>query len=246
LKQKVLAIGAALAAPGYVPFVQTGDREQRARELIPLVHDLAQQLVRRLPEDIGLDDLIGAGMLGLATALARFDPERAGTFRSYAETRIRGEMVDELRRRDMMSREARTSNKRLRCAVEALSRALNRPVTDEEVAEHLALSLDELYALQLKVSDTRIVFRDEIDGTATGTSAADAVQLKQLRERLVAEIDALPERQRTVLWLVYVEELTLREAGEVLGVTPSRVCQIRTEAERRLRDRLCAPAELAA
>lgn len=226
--------------------VWAAHRENLAKDLIPLVHEVAAKVARRVPDDVGYEDLVGAGMLGLATALNRYDPERAETFRSYAETRIRGEMVDELRRRDMMSREARGGNKRLRGAVDALSRQLNRPATDEEVAAHLELSLDQLYALQLKVADTRIIWREEVDASADDTSAADMVQLKQLRELLVVEIDQLPERQRLVLWLAYVEELSLREIGDVLGVTPSRVCQIRTEAERTLRQRMREPLALAA
>lgn len=222
------------------------DREHLARDLIPLVHEVASKVARRVPGDVGYEDLVGAGMLGLATALSRYDPERAESFRSYAETRIRGEMVDELRRRDMMSREARGGNKRLRGAVDAVSRQLNRPATDEEVAAHLDLSLEALYALQLKVADTRIIWREEVEVSAEDASAADVLQLKQLRDLLVAEIEELPARQRLVLWLAYVEELSLREIGEVLGVTPSRVCQIRTEAERRLRRRLRDPLALAA
>lgn len=213
-------------------------REELVRSLLPLVHDVAAQIARRVPSHVLMDDLVGAGMLGLAGALARFDPARKETFRGYAEFRIRGAIIDDLRRRDIMSRDARIESKRLQRSVEQLNAELGREADDEEVAAYLGVSIGEYREMQLRLNSARLVSCDGIDFADDRQSPFDRVQRQQVREQLIEGIKALPERQRLVLWLYYYEELPLREIAQMLSVTPSRVCQIRSEAVVRLREQV--------
>ncbi|MFH1130182.1 MAG: sigma-70 family RNA polymerase sigma factor, partial [Pseudomonadota bacterium] len=120
---------------------------------MPLVRLVATKIARRIPIHVPLDDLLGAGMLGLAGALTRYDPQKSSTFRAYAELRIRGEILDELRRRDTISRDARTENKRLQSTKEKLSSVLGREPTDEEIAQHLGISTESFWDKKLQTAD---------------------------------------------------------------------------------------------
>ena len=205
-------------------------QNKMARTLIPLVHQVAAQVARRLPSHVQMDDLVSAGMLGLAGALNRFDPERADTFRGYAEFRIRGQIMDELRRRDHMSRDARADSRRLQNVVEELRQLRGTEPEANEVADRLGISLDELRSLQLRAHDGATVSLSNITVGAPQRSPEDTAAVDQQRERLAIAIKKLSERRRVVLWLYYFEELPLKEIGDILDVTPSRVCQIRSEA----------------
>jgi RNA polymerase sigma factor for flagellar operon FliA len=209
-------------------------RNQLAKTLIPLVHEVAARIARRLPSYVRMEDLVGAGMLGLASALSRYDHRRAETFRSYAEFRIRGEIIDELRRRDLLTRDAREGHKRLQRASSAVAQQLGREPDDDQVAEHLEMPLHAYHALQQRCVNARFVPADDVE-LSDETTPADLIARREALANLVAAIEKLPERSRLALWLYYVEELPLREIGELLGVTPSRVCQLRTEAVQRLR-----------
>ncbi|MBK8481180.1 MAG: FliA/WhiG family RNA polymerase sigma factor [Proteobacteria bacterium] len=215
--------------------MQTVQRSELARELMPLVNDVATQIARRVPMHVGLDDLVAAGALGLAGALTRFDPERAETFRGYAESRIRGAIMDELRHRDIMSRDARIESKKLQRSVEQLCAARGREVADEEIADHLGLDLEAYWALQLRLKSARMVSAEQLELLDEAANPYEQACETQSRQLLADCIRALPERQALVLWLYYYEELPLREIAAMLGVTPSRVCQIRSEAVESLR-----------
>lgn len=205
-------------------------RNTMARTLMPLVHQVAAQVARRLPNHVRLDDLVSAGMLGLAGALNRFDPERAETFRGYAEFRIRGEIIDELRRRDHMSRDARADSRRLHAVIEELRQQRGAEPDAKEVADRLGISLAELRSLQLRAHDATTVSLSNVTVSSVERSPEDHAAVGEDRERLAAAIQRLSERRRVVLWLYYFEELPLKEIGDLLDVTPSRVCQIRSEA----------------
>jgi len=228
--------------------MQTVQRSELARELMPLVHDVAAQIARRVPMHVGLDELAAAGALGLAGALTRFDPDRAETFRGYAESRIRGAIMDELRHRDIMSRDARIESKKLQRSVEQLCAARGREVADDEVAEHLGVDLESYWALQLRLKSARMVSAEALELLDEAANPYEQVCESEARQLLAECIRALPERQALVLWLYYYEELPLREIADLLGVTPSRVCQLRSEAVEQLRLRVEgeAPAAVAA
>ena len=221
-------------------------RSQLAKELLPLVHEVAAQVARRVPSHVLLDDLVGAGMLGLAGALTRFDPERADTFKGYAEFRIRGAIMDDLRRRDIMSRDARIESKKLQRSVQQLSGELGREAEDDEVAKYLGVTMETFRSMQLRLKSARMVSADALELVYDGANAYDNLWEYQMREQLVEGIQGLPKRQSLVLWLYYYEELPLREIADMLGVTPSRVCQIRTEAVERLRKQVEQEAARAA
>lgn len=217
-----------------------------ARDLIPLVHEVAAQVARRVPSHIGLDELVSSGMLGLAGALTRYDDERSKTFKGYAEFRIRGAIIDDLRRRDIMSRDARIESKRMAKQIQELTCQIGRLPEDDEIAEHLGVDLDGYREMQLRLHGPRMLSHDGIEIEDRQQSVVDAIEDRELRDQLVEGIEALPDRQRLVLWLYYYEELPLREIADMLGVTPSRVCQIRGEAVEMLRDRVHGTARLAA
>jgi RNA polymerase sigma factor for flagellar operon FliA len=213
-------------------------RDEMATTLIPLVHEVAAQVARRVPSHVMMDDLVGAGMLGLAGALARFDPDRSDTFKGYVEFRIRGAIIDDLRRRDIMSRDARIESKRLQRSVQQLNAELGREADDQEVADHLGVSIETYREMQLRLNSARLVSAEGIDLPDNRQSPFDQVQKGQARRQLIEGIKLLPERQRLVLWLYYYEELPLRDIADMLHVTPSRVCQIRSEAVNRLRQEI--------
>lgn len=215
--------------------MQTQDNAALAKSLMPLVHEVAGQVARRVPSHVLLDDLVGAGMLGLAAALTRFDPDRCDTFRGYAEFRIRGAIMDELRRRDIMSRDARIESKRLARSVQQLNAELGREADDDEVADHLGVSLETYRTMQLRLKSARMVSADALELPDASAGPHQLLASAEMRDRLAESIKTLPRRQAVVLWLYYYEELPLREIADQLGVTPSRICQIRTEAVERLR-----------
>ncbi len=168
-------------------------------QYLPLVDRVARRMARRLPCNVALDDLVGAGSLGLIDAVRRYDPARASSFAAYAELRIRGAILDHLRALDWLPRGVRASVKR-------------------GESESSVVSVDD---------GTGVGF----DGFATTQpSPRSVVELRQRRASLAAAIGALPARTRRVLGLYYMDELTLREIGDVLGVTESRVCQLHAEA----------------
>lgn len=222
------------------------ERQQLAQSLMPLVHEVAAQVARRLPSHVALDDLVGAGLLGLAGALTRFDPERAETFKGYAEFRIRGEMMDELRRRDIMSREARIESKKLQRTMHQLSGELGRDANDDEVAGRLGVSLEDYRGVQVRLASARMVSADDLELASEQPGVEAELTQHETRARLAEAIEELPERQRQVLWLYYYEELPLRDIADLLSVSPSRVCQIRSEAVERLRAAVERRAALAA
>jgi len=215
---------------------------------------VAGKLSSGLPAHVEEADLISYGLGGLISAIERFDLTREIKFETYAITRIRGAIIDELRTLDWVPRSVRARAREIERANMKLEARLRRAPTDEEMAAELGMSLDDFQDALLQISNSTIVALDELwhisdSGgdqvslldTLPDRRAPDPQQLiaqSELRERIAAAIAALPEREKLVVALYYYENLTLREIGEVLGVTESRVSQLHTKAVLRLRSKL--------
>lgn len=215
------------------------DRDEMIQRGLPLVRRLAFRLARRLPPNVDVGDLIGAGTEGLLKAVDAYDPTRVPRFESYAETRIRGAILDELRSNDSMTRHGRRRLAEVSKAVRKLQAELGRAPEEEEIASELGMELEAYQQLAEGLARGPALARlgeadpDEVDG-GWADPAAIATE-KQLKAELVAAIQRLPKRTQTVLALYYQEECTQAEIGKILGVTESRVCQILGEAVARLR-----------
>ena len=218
---------------------------------VGLVHHVARQLARRLHDKVDLDELVSAGAVGLMQAAASYEPARGLTFSTYAVPRIRGSMLDELRRHDHMSRGARRKSRSITSARETLVHRLGREPKSAEVAVELNVSVETLRqwevdvdgAIQVSLDVAPRALRDEGQATAASAIADEStpsVDEKLGHEELIARlgvaIRALRAQERTVLALYFYEELTLQEIARVLGLSASRISQIRGEALAKLRE----------
>ncbi len=228
-------------------------REVLVLEYLRLVKYVAGRLAIGLPTFVDVDDLFGAGLLGLMQALDKFDRERKIKFETYAVPRIRGAMLDELRSQDWFPRSMRKKAKVLEKAYSDVESRLERAATDEEIAKHMKIKMGEYYALVDEVCLTTLVSLDkEIANSneglyavldenlrnGSGPDPSNILEEKELRHIIRDSVNLLPDRERTVLNLYYYEELTLKEIGEVLDISESRVCQIHTKAVLRLKGRI--------
>jgi RNA polymerase sigma factor for flagellar operon FliA len=212
-----------------------------------LVKRIAYHLMSRLPPSVQVDDLIQAGMIGLLEAARNYDAALGASFETYAGIRIRGSMLDEIRKGDWAPRSLHRRVREMAKAVSEVEREQGRDARDAEVAAKLGISLDEYYETLADATSHRLFSLEELpagdDNLAEGLIPAiegpeDDVAKDRFREALAKAIAGLPERERLVLSLYYTEELNLREAGDVLGVSESRVCQIHGQALIRLRARM--------
>lgn len=242
-------------------YVQAGDEGARERLIehhVPLVRYFARRLRESLGDSMDRDELVSAGMLGLVEAVDAFDPDRGCRFSTFAASRIRGAMLDEVRRRDDAPRTVRRRQRRLAETEERLTVQLNRSPRHGEVAETLGVDVVTLWGWKADVARTGTVSLEErVSGSAPGGDArrlrdvvtAEGEDLeegfarRQEVERLRLELEGLDERERLVLRLYDFQELKLREIADLLEVTESRVSQIRTRAIGRLRDRMGALRE---
>jgi RNA polymerase sigma factor for flagellar operon FliA len=225
-------------------------RDRLLAENLGLVHHVARQLSRNLAADADFDELVSAGSIGLMNAVDSFDASRGLAFSTYAAPRIRGAILDELRRQDHVPRSVRRKTRDLAAAREALTRALGREPDDAETAAHLGIDRETLWRWQADVEGAVHVSLERAKGPAevygppleavlageTGEDIEERITLTEEVAHLREAILELREQERTVLSLYYFEELKLREIAEVLGLTESRVSQIRTRAIARLRD----------
>jgi RNA polymerase sigma factor for flagellar operon FliA len=233
--------------------------DQRARERLvvaysPLVKYVSGRMASGLPAHVDEADLISYGLIGLINAIERFDLEREIKFETYAITRIKGAIIDELRSIDWVPRSVRSRARQIERANAKLEHSLQRAPTDEELAKELEITVQELQDHLLQISTSTIAALDELwtvnDASGDQVSLLDTLQdpdapdpaaamdQVDLRDRVAEAIGRLPEREKLVIALYYYENLTLREIGEVLGVTESRVSQLHTKAVLRLRSRL--------
>jgi RNA polymerase sigma factor for flagellar operon FliA len=227
-------------------------RDQLIADYSPLIRFVAQRIAARLPSNIDIDDLISAGVIGLMDAIDKYDPGRDNKFKTYAEFRIRGAILDELRSQDWVPRSVRDKAKKIERTYSELEQKFGRAVSDEEVSEALGVSLEEYFELVAKVKAVTLLSIDEMGGPNNHDrrslleclenvgSKNPFLQLKSkgVKELLVKTIDELPEKQRLVLSLYYYEDLNLKEIGKVLSVTESRVSQLHTQAVNKLKHKL--------
>ncbi len=228
----------------------------------PLVKYVAGRMSSGLPPHIEEADLVSYGLLGLISALERFDPSRHVKFETYAIARIKGSILDELRALDWVPRSVRSWARKVEAAVTSLENRLGRAPSDEEVAAELGVQVEEFQEILNQISCSTLVALDEFwDTTASGQEKAALIETiedkeardplqefrtRALRETLADAIRRLPERERIVIGLYYYEGLTLKEIGEILGVTESRVSQLHTKAILRLRGRIKEDLDLEA
>jgi RNA polymerase sigma factor for flagellar operon FliA len=211
-----------------------------------LVKRIAYHLVGRLPSQVDVDDLIQAGMVGLLEASANFVPDRGATFETYAGIRIRGAMLDTLRKLDWAPRSVHRKARAAEEALRAVERELGAAAGDAEVAARLGVPVDEYQRIVRDATSCRLLSLDELtEGDDASDPIVDSaagplgeVTEEAMRRALARAIGDLPEREQLVMSLYYEQELNLKEIGAVLGVTESRVCQLHGQALGRLRPRL--------
>ncbi|WP_409456155.1 RNA polymerase sigma factor FliA [Tamilnaduibacter salinus] len=212
----------------------------------PLVKKIALHLQARLPDSVQLDDLIQAGMIGLLEAAGKFESGKGASFETYAGIRIRGAIVDEIRRGDWVPRSVHRNARRISQAIKTIEDRTGRAAQDSEVAEELDMTPSEYSACLADANSGRLFSLDELNDSGDvpidmETASDDPyreLSSDSFRRQLATEIEALPEREKLVLSLYYQEELNLREIGAVIGVGESRVSQIHSQAAMRLRARL--------
>jgi RNA polymerase sigma factor for flagellar operon FliA len=232
------------------PITNTEDpRERLILEHYPLVRTIACRMVRRFPASVDVDELINVGAMGLIDAVDRFDPSRQVPFKAYAEIRIRGSIVDALRKADWVPRSVRRKFNRIESTRIQLFRASGRQPSREEMASALEMSVDsfedlcgdarirKLVSLDAPVDDdnstplSERIAGDNEDPTETWAA-------NEMKTRVIEAVHILPLKERTAVSLYYLNGLTLKEIGEVLGVTESRACQLRGQGIKRLKFRL--------
>lgn len=234
---------------------KTGDPKIREKILIAnlsLISYISERLAVSLPQSVELDDLKSLGILGLIDAIENYKPEKQVRFTSYAALRIKGSIIDGLRSLDWVPRSVRKKARDLEKCLHELEGELGRPASEKEMSEKLGISLSAYQALLEEVSPITFlslndtVYEDDDQSISLGDVIEDAgnfgphsmLERKEVKQLLVGGINALPEREKLVIALYYYEGLTLKEIGEVMQISESRVCQIHTEAMLRLRGKL--------
>lgn len=217
----------------------------------PQVKRIAYHLLARLPASVQVDDLIQAGLLGLLEAARRYDPTQGANFSTFAEPRIRGAMLDEIRKGDWTPRSVHRKAREVSAAIHAVETATGREAREREIAEQMGLSLAEYHDTLADLRGQKLLSLDEAGPDdesevqqipAPDSDPSEAVNREHLCKLLAGAIDLLPERERLVLSLYYDEELHLKEIGAVLGVSESRVSQLHSQALARLRTRVAGKA----
>ncbi len=227
---------------------EADERERVIEEFLPIIKHLAYKVSRGFDDDTITEDLVSSGVLGLLEAMEKFDPSRGIKLNTYAYLRIRGAMIDELRKRDWFPRSARTKAKKLEEVIRKLEARLGRYPREEEVAEALNIDVED-YLTMLKDFGSLSIFSiediSEISGMdrdgliryvmEDGASPEKWAEMRELESLLGKEIDRLPEKQKLVLSLYYYEDMNMKEIAEVLGITEARISQIHSQAVLSLR-----------
>ena len=244
-------------------YAESPDEQTRETLIVhysPLVKYVAGRVAIGLPPNVEQADLVSYGMFGLIDAIDKFEPERGFKFETYAISRIKGAILDELRSIDWVPRSVRSKLRLIEKAIAKLESLHHRPATDAELAEELGWSDEQLHTALTQISQVGLAAHDEVLGSGedrgdtitladtiadqSANGPMGAFEIAETRQLLGQAINALPEREKLVLTLYYYESMTLQEVGMVLGVTESRVCQIHTKAVLHLRSRLQASDQI--
>jgi RNA polymerase sigma factor for flagellar operon FliA len=228
-------------------------REAFVKQYAPLVKYVAGKVAVGMPHNVEFDDLVGFGVFGLLDAIDKFDPEKGVKFKTYAVTRIRGAIFDELRSIDWVPRSVRQKTREVEEAIGALEAQLGRTATDQEIAGSLGMDEEEFAKTMMKISTTSILSLNDvwfsgddndkvtIEASIESPSSLNPdiiVEKEEIRRVIISAINELPDKEKKILVLYYYEDLTLKEIGQVLDVTESRVSQLHTKAMLRLRGKL--------
>lgn len=225
------------------------DKDECLREYSQLVKRIAHQMMTKLPYSVQIDDIIQAGMMGLLDAASRYDEFRGAQFETYASQRIRGAMLDELREADWLPRSLRRDMRRIEVAISHLQQKLGRTPNETEIAGELGVPLAEYQHLLQESRGAQLVyyedFHDEdhddfFERFEFGNDAdpMNLLQDERFKAELVLAIEGLPERERIMMGMIYEQEMNLREIGEVMGVSESRISQLHSQAVARIRSRM--------
>lgn len=232
--------------------IHPGNMDKLVEEHAPLIKYIAHRIAKRLPPHIEVDDLMSSGVLGLMDAIEKFDSTRGAQFKTYAEFRIRGAIMDELRSLDWVPRSVRQKVNQLQGISQKLEHKLGRAAADDEVAEAMGIELEEYHNIVnhsanmpiLSLDDLGLGHKDDrkslLDCLAGAKDANPQtyVRLNELKKTIAEAIDSLPEKERLMISLYYYEELTMKEIGAVLEITESRVSQIHSKAVLKLKLKL--------
>jgi RNA polymerase sigma factor for flagellar operon FliA len=222
------------------------DKEECLKEYAPLVKRIAHHMMLKLPGSVEVDDLIQAGMMGLLDAATRYDELRGAMFETYAAQRIRGAMLDELRGADWLPRSLRRDMRRIEAAISRLQQKLGKAPSESEIAKELGVTLPEYQQMLQEGRGAQLLYYEDFHGEgdedfferfefSTDSNPLELLQDGRFREALVQAIERLPERERMMMGMHYEQDMNLREIGEVMGVSESRVCQLHSQAVARLR-----------
>lgn len=223
--------------------LSTQERETMVTDFLPVIKYMAMRLSMRVSSGLNVEDLMSAGMVGLLDALTKFDPSREIKFRTYAEFRIRGAMLDEIRAMDWVPRSLRERIGKIQHATNEWTKRKGHPPTEEELAESLGMETKEVDATLLQAKGAVVLSLDDLGSHEEDShpildaladhgqpSPLESLVSEDARRALVDAIERLPERQRLVLTLYYFEELTMKEIGVILHVTESRICQLHAQS----------------
>lgn len=228
-------------------------RDSFVKQYAPLVKYVAGKVAIGMPHNVEFDDLVGFGVFGLFDAIEKFDPDKHVKFKTYAVTRIRGAIFDELRSIDWVPRSVRQKSREIEDTIHRLEASLGRAASDEEIAKAMNMSMDDFQKTMMKVSGTSILslndvwYNDDENDKVTIVDSIESpnsmnpdtiVEKEEIKRVIVEAINELPDKEKKVLVLYYYEDLTLKEIGQVLEVTESRISQLHTKAIMRLRSKL--------
>ena len=226
--------------------------DAQLKHYVPMVKRLAHHLLGKLPANVEFDDMFQAGMIGLMDAIGRYEEGLGTQFETYANQRIRGSMLDELRSNDWLPRSVRKNQRTIQAAMSALEHRLGRAATESEIAREMKISLERYQELLQDAKGSQLFYFDDytgdddngsyldrhMAGSDTADDPAEVLNDKRFRAELVKHIGDLPEREKQLMGLYYEQELNFREIAAVMGVTESRICQLHTQAVTRLRAKL--------
>lgn len=225
-------------------------KQKIIKQYTPLIRFVAKKIAIRLPANINIEDLVSNGVIGLIDAIEKYDPSRDNKFKTYAEFRIRGAILDELRSQDWVPRSVRDKTKILERATAYLESNLGYPPTDPEIAEHMGLTINEFYNLVNQVRPVNVLSIDEasvfssvdrksfLNLLKVDSNPFSSLNVKSTKTIINKLITELPERQKMILTLYYYEGFNLKKIGTILNITESRVSQLHTQAIKRLKTKM--------